>query len=386
MHRLPRSRPRTLRFETLEARRVMTSGVTAALNSAGVLNILGTDADEQVLFHETGSAISITGVSGSWLASRVKAINVDLKGGNDVVSLASKINGGNQALAKNFSILSGGGNDRVLLANGRALNFNGPGSKLTVTTKGNAAVDGVALNWSSQVLVSLSSAGVLKVTGTNAADNLLFRQTNGKISLSGVTGSWTATKVKSIVVYLQDGNDTVSLNSLADGGTQALQKAVTVYSGAGDDRVELADGHDALFSELGNTLLVSAAGTATLDGQVLNWSPAVSIPDLTAASDSGVSNTDNLTSVTTPTFSWHQCGRHDGPIAGRYDGVGQHHGGWFRQLVDYRQCTSGWRASDRGLGQRSGRESKHFWHLNDHDRHARAARIHTRSRRGERQR
>ena len=96
---------------------------------------------------------------------------------------------------------------------------------------------------------------------------------------------------------------TVSLNSLADGGNQALQKAVTVHSGAGNDRVELADGHAALFSELGHTLLVSATGTATLDGQVLNWSPAVSIPDLTAASDSGVSNTDNLTSVTTPMFT-----------------------------------------------------------------------------------
>ena len=207
MHRLPRSRPRTLRFETLEARRVMTSGVTAALNSAGVLNILGTDADEQVLFHETSGAISITGVSGAWLASKVKAINVDLKGGNDVVSLASKANGGKQALAENIAILSGSGNDRVLLASGNALNFNGLGNKLTVTTSGNAAVDGVALNWSNKVLVSLSSAGVLKVTGTNAADNLLFRQTSGKISLSGVSGSWTATKVKSIVVYLQDGND-----------------------------------------------------------------------------------------------------------------------------------------------------------------------------------
>ena len=267
------------------------------------MNILGTDADEQVLFHETSGAISITGVSGAWPASRVKAINVDLKGGNDVVSLASKANGGTQALAENIAILSGSGNDRVLLASGHAVNFNGLGNTLTVTTSGNAAVNGVALNWSTKVLVSLSSAGVLNVTGTNAADNLSFRQVNGKISISGVSGSWSATQVKSIVVNLQDGDDTVSLNSLANGGTQALQKDVTVDSGAGSKRVQIANGQDAIFRGFGNTLLVSATGMATLDGQVLDWSNSVSVPDLAAASDSGVSNTDNLTNITTPVFS-----------------------------------------------------------------------------------
>jgi hypothetical protein len=83
MRRLPRPRPRTLRFETLESRRVLAAGVTAALTSAGILNVLGTDADDQALFHETSGTISITGVSGAWLASNVKAINIDLKGGND---------------------------------------------------------------------------------------------------------------------------------------------------------------------------------------------------------------------------------------------------------------------------------------------------------------
>ena len=217
-------------------------------------------------------AISITGVSG-WLASKVKAINVDLKGGNDVVSLASKANGGKQALAENIAILSGSGNDRVLLASGNALNFNGLGNKLTVTTSGNASVDGVALNWSNKVLVSLSSAVFSRVTGTNAADNLLFRQTSGKISLSGVTGSWTATKVKSIVVYLQDGNDSVSLNSLATVATKLAGKAVTVYSVAGNDRVELADGRRLGLQRIGEY----APGLGRRDGD-LGWASFELVP------------------------------------------------------------------------------------------------------------
>ena len=39
-----------------------------------------------------------------------------------------------------------------------------------------------------------------------------------------MVGAWDASKVKSIIVYLQDGNDYVSFDSLANGGDQALTK------------------------------------------------------------------------------------------------------------------------------------------------------------------
>ena len=64
---------------------------------------------------------------------------------------------------------------------------------------------------------------MLTITGTNGNDNISFKQSSGKISIVGVSGSWSASKVKSIVVNLQDGNDNVSLDSLANGGNQPLK-------------------------------------------------------------------------------------------------------------------------------------------------------------------
>src|SRR5205823_12323338 len=49
----------------------------------------------------------------------------------------------------------------------------------------------------------------------------------------------------------------------------------------------------------GNVSLASTGLTITIDTQVA----PPSVPDLTAASDTGSSNTDNKTNVTTPTFS-----------------------------------------------------------------------------------
>ena len=112
---------------------------------------------------------------------------------------------------------------------------------------------------------------MLKVTGTNGGDNLAFRQTSGKIYISNVVGAWDASKVKSIIVYLQDGNDYVSFDSLANGGNQALSEAITVRSGAGNETVRLANGHDVTFSGLGHTLTIATNGTVKLDGQTLSW-------------------------------------------------------------------------------------------------------------------
>jgi hypothetical protein len=71
------------------------------------------------------------------------------------------------------------------------------------------------------VLASLSS-GVLNLTGTNLADSIAIRQGSKKISIAGVSGSWSATKVMSIAVQLQGGNDYISLDSVANGGAKVL--------------------------------------------------------------------------------------------------------------------------------------------------------------------
>ena len=61
------------------------------------------------------------------------------------------------------------------------------------------------------------------------------------------------------------------------------------------------------------------------------------MPDLAAASDSGSSNTDNVTNVTTPMFTGTaEAGAR--AVAGRQHGAGQRHRRWLGQLVDHLQC------------------------------------------------
>jgi len=112
---------------------------------------------------------------------------------------------------------------------------------------------------------------VLAVTGTNGADDLQFAQFDDRISISGVSGIFSASKAKSIVIWLQDGDDNVSLDSLLSGGNQTLAKLVTIHSGAGSETVRLADGHVVVTDGSGHALEVAIGGEATLDGQVISW-------------------------------------------------------------------------------------------------------------------
>src|SRR5262249_14214722 len=88
------------------------------------------------------------------------------------------------------------------------------------------------------------SGGALTANGTTGADTINFKQVGSTISINGVSGSWSATKVKSIDVRLNGGNDSVSLNSFANGGTKALAEITTVRGGLGIDVVHLASGKD----------------------------------------------------------------------------------------------------------------------------------------------
>jgi hypothetical protein len=268
---------RALQFESLERREVMAAGITAALHAGGVLTVTGTSGDDQIAFHQSGKLISINDVIGFWSASKVKSIIVDLGGGDDLVSLDSLANGGTQKLHEKVTVIAGAGNDRARLSSGEVVHFNQDGQQLYEAPGTAPKLNGATLNMSSSVIASLQS-GVLTVTGTNDGDQLLFKQSSSKISISGVSGSWAATKVQSIVVNLQDGTDRVSLDSLANGGAQPLKVAFTITSGAGDKAVHLANGHDVTFSGAGHTLAVAVDGTATLDGEVLTWEPPSNPP------------------------------------------------------------------------------------------------------------
>ena len=113
---------------------------------------------------------------------------------------------------------------------------------------------------------------MLNVTGTTGAEQVYVLQTNNAISLKNVSGSWSTSQVKSIVIDLKGGGDTISLDSLHNGGNKSLAAPVTIKSGSGTEVVTVVTGHQVSLSGAGHTLVVATSGTATLDGQVVNWS------------------------------------------------------------------------------------------------------------------
>ena len=292
MKKSRKRRPRRLQYEPLESRQMMA--VTAALSS-GVLTVTGSDGADTVNFKQTSGKISIADVSGSWSATKVKSIVLNLKAGDDSVSLNSFANGGSQALAENVTISGGLGNDVVHLANGKDVHFSGASNTLFVSSNGTASMNGAWLNFSNALTTSLAN-GVLTVYGTNATDNLKFLQSGGWFGLQGgVIGWFSAASVNSVVVRLQEGDDSFSMDSLANGGQEAFSKQFTVHSGDGDQSAKWANGGETTFSGWGHQLSVAANGSATLDGQ------AISTVDVLQASFSngvltvtGTNGNDNL--------------------------------------------------------------------------------------------
>lgn len=144
------------------------------------------------------------------------------------------------------------------------------------------------------VSAALSSAGVLNVTGTTGAEQVYVLQTNNTISLKNVSGFWSTTQVKSIVIDLKGGSDTISLDSLHNGGNKALAAPVTVKSGSGTEVVTVVTGHQVSLSGAGHTLVVATGGTATLDGKAVSWStptpPAPTPPTNTNWFDSHITD------------------------------------------------------------------------------------------------
>ena len=278
-------RARTLQCEHLEPRQMMSATATLA---GSVLNVVGSDGDDAINFYQSGKNIYIQGVDGYWSASAVKSIYVDSRGGDDYVSLNSYGNGGNKALKETTTIIGGAGTERVSVGAAHDLVFSGQGNYAQVDTKGVARLNGAEVNLATYATATLKS-GVLTVTGTNGNDNLRFAQVNGKIYISGVAGAFKASKVSSIVVRLQGGDDTVSLDSLANGGNQTLAKFVTIYSGTGNSTVLLADWNEVSMNGA-HTLQVNASGIAYLDGQVWVSPPPASDWFLTHITDTALSS------------------------------------------------------------------------------------------------
>jgi hypothetical protein len=262
-------RRRTLRFEALESRHVLT-GVTASLTSAGVLNIVGADGVDQILVRQLSDRISLVGIAGSWSIGKVTSIDISVGGDGDFVSLASFANGGNQTLGERVTVRSGTGSTDVQITSSQKVFLNAPGEVLKVVPGNTPTVNGVRI---AKVVTSISSSGVLTITGTPLDDKILLKQSIGRISIAGVMGSWTASSVSAIVINLKGGADYVSLDSSGTGGSEALRENIAINSLSGSKVVHLAGGQNVQMSGAGRVLAVLADGTASIDGIIFTPSP-----------------------------------------------------------------------------------------------------------------
>ena len=216
--------------------------------------------------------IYVDGVAGYWTPSKVKSILIDSKGGDDFISLDSLTNGGVKALKVAATIQCDASTDRVSVGAAFDAYFSGLGGEVYVDKYGRVQHDGVNFNLDNSPICDLEN-GELLITGTNGIDNLNLSQLGGKIYVvngADILKAEKVSKVKSIVIRLQDGDETLSLDSLGNGGTEPLLAPMKIYSGEGSQVIRFANGHTVNLEGHGHALEVDIDGAATLDGEVLD--------------------------------------------------------------------------------------------------------------------
>lgn len=106
------------------------------------------------------------------------------------------------------------------------------------------------------------TAGVLTVTGTSKNDTITLRETGGKVTVAGVSKSFKAASIDSVVVRAGKGNDTVSLVGLK----ATWDKPITVTSAAGTDKVKLLDGTTKVLKGTNQRLTIPCTDPGSDDG------------------------------------------------------------------------------------------------------------------------
>ncbi len=108
-------------------------------------------------------------------------------------------------------------------------------------------------------------AGTLTVSGTDAADTIVVRQTTQGVTLSANGRQSSYANVARVVVNGRGGDDRIYVDTSAAGTGRAPIRAV-LYGGAGNDLLVGGDGADLLDGGPGNDTLYGAAGNDTLIG------------------------------------------------------------------------------------------------------------------------
>jgi Ca2+-binding RTX toxin-like protein len=121
---------------------------------------------------------------------------------------------------------------------------------------------------------TLSNLGVLRVTGTTGADDIVVRQQDGVIwiedtdivSSSGSSEAVSASTVKKVEVIGLAGDDVIDLSS----PDQDLLARSYVHAGAGNDWIRGGNGNDTILGWSGNDLIFGDDGADAIYGQTGN--------------------------------------------------------------------------------------------------------------------
>lgn len=270
--------------------------ITKDTVSPTVSNVSSTKADGS---YGVGAVIPVT-VTFSEAVVVTGTPQLTLATGTPATTAINYVSGsGSTTLTFNYTVAAGNISSHLDYATATALSLHA--GTITDAVGNNATL----------TLAAPSTAGSL-----SANTNLVIDTTAPTISSAALAGasptnassvSWTVTFSESVTgVDMTD----FSLTSTGLGGTHVVTAVtgsgavytVTASTGTGSGTLRLNVLNDGSIKDTAGNALIGTAngGTYTID----RTPPAApSTPDLTAASDSGASSTDDLTNVTTPTFT-----------------------------------------------------------------------------------
>src|SRR3954471_9671681 len=104
-------RAKRLEVMRLEDRTLPASGLTATLTQ-GLLSIVGTDGPDVIRVHQRNGTVTVDGVSGSFAAGQIRAVDIRALGGNDLVDLRGS--GNDPVTITGVRVDGGAGNDTLV--------------------------------------------------------------------------------------------------------------------------------------------------------------------------------------------------------------------------------------------------------------------------------
>jgi Ca2+-binding RTX toxin-like protein len=288
--------------ESLEARRVLTAKITAALGADGVLNVQGTNNNDQITVKQVNGRISVSNakvlvngrLENSVPNSLISQIRVNGLNGNDRILLEGKGPGGRQNITLPTVIDGGNGNDTITGGAGADRINGGSGNDILNGGLGNDQLFGGLgndrLNGSAGDDALEGGAGDDQLIGGAGENRFVF---SGNKALGSDTvdasnptsydsldfqGMGTGISVNLTIDYRQNITERLSLTL---GSSQTIDAVFGsphndfifgndldnhIDGNSGDDFIQGAGGDDELLGQSGFDTLTGDGGNDSLDG------------------------------------------------------------------------------------------------------------------------